>query len=114
MHVDETLASRRSAHTIAVMEHGLRASDTDRERVIDALQRHVAAGRLNLDEFTERVDAALAARTHVELNAVTADLPTTVETPSTLMTDGARQLRLAFALAALTVAVLFVVLALTR
>ncbi|MDG4832568.1 DUF1707 domain-containing protein [Solwaraspora sp. WMMD1047] len=53
----------------------LRASDDDREEVVSALQRHTAAGRLSLDEYTERVDRALAARTHGELAAVVDDLP---------------------------------------
>jgi hypothetical protein len=53
----------------------MRASDEDRERIVAALQRHTAAGRLSLDEFAERVDAACAARTLGELAVVTRDLP---------------------------------------
>jgi len=34
----------------------LRAPDADRQRVIAALERHTAAGRPDLDEFTQRVD----------------------------------------------------------
>ncbi|HEY2672550.1 MAG TPA: DUF1707 domain-containing protein [Rugosimonospora sp.] len=52
-----------------------RASDDDRRWVVHALERHTAAGRLNLDEYAERVDRALAARTHGELAQVTTDLP---------------------------------------
>jgi uncharacterized protein DUF1707 len=41
----------------------LRASDADRDRVIELLRAAVADGRLVPAEFDERVDAALAART---------------------------------------------------
>ncbi|AWT56667.1 DUF1707 SHOCT-like domain-containing protein [Mycolicibacterium smegmatis] len=53
----------------------LRVSDAERTQVRHALERAVGAGMLTLDEFTERVDIALAARTRGELNAVLADLP---------------------------------------
>lgn len=39
------------------------------------LERAVAEGMITLDEFSERYDAALAARTRGELSAVIADLP---------------------------------------
>ena len=44
-------------------EHSLRASDDDRDRLVDQLQRHAAVGRLSLDEYAERVDRVLVART---------------------------------------------------
>lgn len=53
----------------------LRASDADRERVSAGLGEHLAAGRLTLEEFSERVGAAQAARTHGELERLTRDLP---------------------------------------
>ncbi|GAA1985382.1 DUF1707 domain-containing protein [Catenulispora subtropica] len=52
----------------------LRASDADRDRTIDVLRTAVADGRLLPAEFDERVDAALAARTHGALAELTADL----------------------------------------
>jgi len=52
-----------------------RASDADRDHVIEALHQHTAAGRLSLDEFTDRVDATHRATTHDELATITADLP---------------------------------------
>ncbi|MGA3354314.1 MAG: DUF1707 domain-containing protein [Acidimicrobiales bacterium] len=52
-----------------------RASDSDRDRVVTALRDHCVAGRLTLDEFSERTGAALAARTQGELHAVFVDLP---------------------------------------
>ena len=53
----------------------LRASDAERERTITALRGHAAYGRLTVEELGERTDAALAARTRAELDALTADLP---------------------------------------
>jgi len=52
----------------------LRASDADRDRVIEVLRAAVADGRLNQAEFDERLDAALAARTLGALAPLTADL----------------------------------------
>ncbi|MET7417792.1 DUF1707 domain-containing protein [Dactylosporangium sp. NPDC005555] len=53
----------------------MRASDEDRRQVIDALQHHTQAGRLTLDEFSERCDTVLAAKTLDDLRAATRDLP---------------------------------------
>ena len=51
----------------------LRASDADRDRVIELLRAAVADGRLDQAEFDERLDAALAARTMDALAPLTAD-----------------------------------------
>ena len=53
----------------------MRASDSDRDRIVDALREHGAAGRLTTDELEERTDRALAARTFGELDALLDDLP---------------------------------------
>ena len=55
-----------------------RASDSDRDRVVSVLRDHCAVGRLTLDEFSERTGAALVARTRGDLDAVLADLPTSL------------------------------------
>jgi len=52
----------------------LRASDADRDRVVDVLRDAAADGRLTVDEFDERMAAALSSRTLRELAALTADL----------------------------------------
>jgi hypothetical protein len=52
-----------------------RASDADRDRVVEALAGASAEGRLTLAEYSERSEAALAARTLGELAGLTADLP---------------------------------------
>ena len=88
-------------------EHSLRASDDDRDRLVDQLQRHAVAGRLSMDEYAERVDRVLLARTYGELAAVVHDLP--VESTVDAAVDhreGARQLIVAFLVALLVLAVL--------
>jgi DUF1707 SHOCT-like domain len=54
---------------------GVRASDEDREQLIDELNEHSVAGRLDTDELERRVQAAYAARTTGELDALRSDLP---------------------------------------
>jgi Domain of unknown function (DUF1707) len=85
-------------------EHTLRASDDDRDRLVEQLQRHAAAGRLSLDEFAERVDRVLVARTHGELAAVVHDLP--AEDAALDHREAARQLIVALLIALLVLAVL--------
>ena len=53
----------------------IRASDADRDRVAALLREHHAAGRLTAEEFGERMDRALEARTLGELDELLADLP---------------------------------------
>ncbi|MBT2418345.1 DUF1707 domain-containing protein [Streptomyces sp. ISL-22] len=54
---------------------GLRASDVDRDRVVDVLNAAAGDGRLTIEELDERVTVALSARTLGELAELTADLP---------------------------------------
>lgn len=51
------------------------ASDAERERTSEVLRQASVEGRLTLDEFSQRVEQALTARTRDELQAVTRDLP---------------------------------------
>jgi hypothetical protein len=53
----------------------LRASDAERERTATLLRDHAGAGRLTPEELDERLDAAYAARTVPELDALLRDLP---------------------------------------
>ncbi|KUO18419.1 DUF1707 SHOCT-like domain-containing protein [Streptomyces dysideae] len=53
----------------------LRASDADRERVAEILRDALAEGRLDMEEFGERLDATYQARTYGELAPITRDLP---------------------------------------
>jgi hypothetical protein len=53
----------------------MRASQEERDRVVELLRTHAGEGRLDLDELEERVETALSARTRGELDALVADLP---------------------------------------
>ena len=62
--------------TAVAAGHGhLRASDVDRDHVIDALKAAFVQGRLTKDEFDPRVSQTLTSRTYADLATLTADLP---------------------------------------
>jgi hypothetical protein len=54
---------------------GIRASDADREHVVEILREAYSAGRLTLEEFDERTTVAFAAKTWGGLRDLTRDLP---------------------------------------
>ena len=56
-------------------EPDVRASDAERERAVERLRVHAAAGRLTVEELDERSERAYAARTEGELARLLADLP---------------------------------------
>jgi hypothetical protein len=53
----------------------MRASDSDRERVAEALRDAAGEGRLDMTELDQRLDAVYAAKTYAELEPITRDLP---------------------------------------
>jgi hypothetical protein len=53
----------------------VRASDADRDRAVSHLQQALSEGRLGIDEFGRRAEAACAAETTAELEPLLADLP---------------------------------------
>jgi hypothetical protein len=61
---------------------GMRASDADRDLVIDLLREAAEDGRLTAEEFEERVQAAMSSRTFGELATLTADLVAPPAPPS--------------------------------
>ncbi|MDQ1010551.1 hypothetical protein QFZ82_005036 [Streptomyces sp. V4I23] len=63
----------------------MRASDSERERVAERLREAVAEGRLDMEEFGQRLEAAYSARTHGELVPLVRDLPA----PGTVVPVGA-------------------------
>ena len=66
----------RSGEEIAAGAGGrLRASHADREQVIEALKAAFVQGRLDRNEFDQRVGQALTSRTYADLAALTADIP---------------------------------------
>ncbi|MFC8669149.1 DUF1707 domain-containing protein, partial [Streptomyces sp. NPDC057199] len=59
----------------------LRASDADREQVAEVLRDALAEGRLDMEEFEERLEATYKARTYKDLAPITRDLPAPGVTP---------------------------------
>jgi uncharacterized membrane protein len=53
----------------------IRASDADRERLVEVLKNGFAEGRLTQDEYNLRMGRAYTARTYGELGALIGDLP---------------------------------------
>jgi hypothetical protein len=53
----------------------IRASDADRDKTAQLLREHHAEGRLTAEEFDERLDRALVAKTIGELDELLSDLP---------------------------------------
>jgi Domain of unknown function (DUF1707) len=60
---------------MAVGRAHLRASDADREQMIDVLKAAFVQGRLTKDELDARVARTLTSRTYAELAAVTIGIP---------------------------------------
>ena len=56
----------------------IRVSDAERDQAVAELSEHFQAGRLTLEEFDERSNLALRARTGNDLVALFGDLPTKV------------------------------------
>lgn len=52
-----------------------RVSDADRQRVVEELRGHCAAGRLSIDEYAERVQEVMSAITLSDLAGARRDLP---------------------------------------
>jgi DUF1707 SHOCT-like domain len=63
-------------HDVSFMHpYDVRASDLDRERVVEFLKAHYTDGRLQADELAWRTDAAYRAVGLSQLDRLTADLP---------------------------------------
>jgi hypothetical protein len=58
-----------------------RASDQERDAVLQRVQQAFAEGRLDDAEFDERMRATLVARTHADLDALVTDLPAQAPVP---------------------------------
>jgi uncharacterized membrane protein YccC len=57
------------------LDPGVRASDTDREQVGERLRRHHAEGRIDAEEFQDRIDRCYKAKTIGDLRQLVNDLP---------------------------------------
>ncbi|CUR54237.1 hypothetical protein NOCA2140060 [metagenome] len=64
-----------------VTKGNVRIGDAERDEAVRALGEHFAAGRLEREEYDERADVALAARTWSDLAPLFRDLPQPVATP---------------------------------
>jgi hypothetical protein len=53
----------------------LRIGDAERDEAATQLSEHFVAGRLTIDEFNERLEKALTAKTADQLSHIMADLP---------------------------------------
>jgi Domain of unknown function (DUF1707) len=73
-----TSAFRRIMYT----DPDLRVSDAERNEVAERLGKHYGDGRLNQDEFNERVERAMGAKTQSDLAGLFDDLPTLDEHPA--------------------------------
>jgi hypothetical protein len=56
-------------------DYDLRIGDAERDAAMAQLREHFVAGRLTFDELTERIDAALTAKTQRQIDHLMADLP---------------------------------------
>ncbi len=73
---DEPVTGQRAAHEWSG-DADLRTSDAERQAAADELKAHFEAGRISMDEFDERLQVALTARTRRDLADVLQDLPLT-------------------------------------
>jgi hypothetical protein len=69
------ISTRPADLQVRTTDPRVRIGDAERDRVIDQLADHHAAGRLTLAEFEDRMAAAQTARTGADLAVLTADLP---------------------------------------
>ena len=56
-------------------DDAIRAADADRDATAESLRKHHADGRLTDDEFQQRLEQCMSAKTLGELRALIADLP---------------------------------------
>lgn len=61
----------------------IRASDSDRQQVVDRLRAAVGDGRLTMDEYMDRMESAYRAVTLADLGPLCADLPAGGPAPAT-------------------------------
>jgi len=65
-----------------------RASDAERDATVERLRDAAGEGRLTLEEFSDRMEQATAARTRTELDRLVTDLPATGSGTGTVVAPG--------------------------
>jgi Domain of unknown function (DUF1707)/Domain of unknown function (DUF4190) len=68
-------AGRAGAYVAGGERGKMRASDSDRDRVVEVLNVAFSEGRLSKDEYDGRLENALSARTYADLDQIVTDLP---------------------------------------
>lgn len=67
---------------------GIRASDAERDATVERLSAAAGEGRLTLEEFSQRMELANAARTRADLDHLVTDLPKDAVAPGTAVAAG--------------------------
>ena len=67
---------------------GIRASDAERDATVERLSAATGDGRLTLEEFSQRMERATAARTRADLDLLVADLPADAAAAGSAVTSG--------------------------
>ena len=81
---------RTQAFTAGGDRGKMRAADADRDRVVECLSMAFSEGRLSKDEYDNRLENALSARTYADLDQLVTDLPAaraTAVTPAAKMNE---------------------------
>jgi Domain of unknown function (DUF1707) len=67
---------------------GIRVSDAGRDAAVERLSAATGDGRLTLEEFSQRMERATAARTRADLDRLVADLPADAAAAGSAVTSG--------------------------
>jgi hypothetical protein len=98
MNGDDTALIRDDDAPLPAERGKMRASDSDRDRVVELLNVAYTEGRLSKEEYDGRLENAFSARTYAELDQIVADLPVArpaVATPAVTPVAGTNGLAIA-------------------
>jgi hypothetical protein len=87
MNGDDIMLIRDDDAPLSAERGNMRASDSDRDHVVELLNVAYSEGRLSKEEYDGRLENAFSARTYADLDQIVADLPVarpTVVTPAVL------------------------------
>src|SRR5260370_34644223 len=76
------LWGRGSSGQRSTPDPNMRVSHAERTEVTDRLSKHYGDGRLDEEEFNERLDRAMKAKTRADLDGLLDDLPGLGEPPA--------------------------------